>query len=50
MPGQVLQNYSGVDMQCMVVLTVCRNHLERVQFIFVAAALFLVLVFAVPAR
>jgi len=36
-------------LQCMVALSVCRNHLERVRFFLVAAALAFVLVFAVPA-
>ena len=36
-------------LQCMVALSVCSNHLQRVRFFLVAAALVFVLVFAVPA-
>lgn len=36
-------------LQCMVALSVCRNHRERVRFFLVALALTFVLLFAVPA-
>jgi len=36
-------------LQCLVALSVCRNHRERVRFIPVALALLFVLLFAVPA-
>ena len=36
-------------LQCLVGLTVCRNHRERLRFFLVALALAFVLVFAVPA-
>lgn len=36
-------------LQCLVALTVCRNHRERMRFLLVALALVFVLLFAVPA-
>jgi len=36
-------------LQCVVALSVCRNHRERVRFFMVALALIFVVVFAVPA-
>ena len=36
-------------LQCLVGLTVCRNHRERLRFFLVALAMAFVLVFAVPA-
>ncbi|NOY16140.1 MAG: hypothetical protein GXP23_04240 [Gammaproteobacteria bacterium] len=36
-------------LQCLVAFSVCRNHLERARFVFIAIILSFVLIFAVPA-